>query len=129
MVAQLAEIRCPIGRQMPVRTRGKEGIEMEVLREGANRQGSATEVRVGETPRIAVEELATRVRIVVEAETESATAAFPVGAVLGAPAHWVAVPAGTAAAAHGAAVHAARPAWALPAEAVGAAEAVGGVDE
>ena len=86
-------------------------------------------VLVGETPGTVVLEPGTRVRIVAAAEAEvetvSATAAFPVAEGLAAPAAWAAAPAGTAAAAHGAAVHAAHPAW-DPVAAPGAAAGGGG---
>jgi hypothetical protein len=74
------------------------------------------------------QEPATRVRIAVEvAETALATAAFPVAEGLAAPAHSVGA-AGTAVAAHGAAVHAAHPAWAVPAVAPEAVAAGAGGD-
>jgi hypothetical protein len=84
-------------------------------------------VLVGETLLIAARELATRARIAAEAETVSATKVFPAVAALEDRAHWVAVRAGTAAAAHEAVVHAAHPAWEDPAAvAVAAGAAAGG---
>ena len=56
-------------------------------------------------------------RIVAEAEvreTVSGTAAFPVAEDPAVPVDWAAAPEGTAAVAHGAAVHAAHPAWEAP---------------
>lgn len=56
----------------------------------------------------------------------SATAVFPVAAALEVPAHSVVAPVDTAAAAHGAAAHAAHPAWEDPAAAAGVAVVGGG---
>jgi hypothetical protein len=73
---------------------------------------------------------AARVPIVAEVVTVSATAAFRAGEALEAPARWVEVPAGTAAAAHGAAVHGAHQAWEDPAAAaVGAGAEAGGASK
>jgi hypothetical protein len=146
MVALLVEIRCRRGRPKRARTKlsegvcnkprtavrsetGKEALVTAAHREVGNRQVRATEVLVGETPRAVVEELALRVRIVAEAETVSATKVFLKVAALEAPAHWVEVPAGTVAAAHGAAVHAAHPAWEVAVAVAAGAVAGGGEKE
>ena len=106
-------------------------LATEVLIGAGNRRAAVVTALpvVGEIRRIAEEELATRVRIVEEV-TVSVTAAFPVGVALEAPAHWVAVPVGTAAAVHEPAVRAAHPAWEDPAAAaVVAGVVVAGGDE
>ena len=99
---------------------------------GGNREGSATGVQAGETPATVGPEQEMRARIVGEAEAEvatvSATAAFPVAAVvvedLAAPVHSAAAQE----AARGAAVLAAHPAWAVPGAVVPGVAAVGGAE-
>ena len=118
MVVPLAGTPLPTGRTGRARTRvsvatgDRQALATATLREAANRQGPVTGEAARETPATVARESATRVRIVAEAETVSATATFPVAAVedLVAPAHSAAVPK----AAHGPAVPAAHPAWAVP---------------
>jgi DUF2950 family protein len=115
MVVQLAEIPWPRDRTRRGRTKGSRGA--------GSKPGPVTGVRAGETPATVAQELATAVRIVVEAEpaaaveTVLATAAFPVAvaAARAVPAHSAAAPAGTAEAARAAAAHAVHPAWEVPA--------------
>jgi hypothetical protein len=111
---------------------GREALVTGVLLEDGNRQVRATEVLVEEMLLIAERQLATRARIEAEAaETVSATKGFLAAVALEARAHWVEVPAGIVAAAHGAAVHAAHPAWEDPVAVavVAGAEAGGGEKE
>ena len=121
MAAPLAVIPWPTGRTGRARTRvsggvgSRQALATAMLRADANKQALVTAGRAGETEVTVARELAIRVRIAVEAGTVSATAAFLVAVVHAAPAHLAAVPE----AAHGAAVHAAHPAWAVPGAAAG----------
>ena len=128
MVAQLAEIRCPIGRLTPVRTRvngeagNKLALAIGVRIAVGSRRVEVIAVRGGETPEAAAVEvgLATRARAAVVAETVLAIVAFPVVVALATPAHLAVV----REVARGPAARAGRPAWVLP-----AAAAAGGVDK
>jgi len=144
MVAPLAEIPWPRGRTRLARIRlrgeacNRQRLATVVVPGDANRQAPVTVVLlVREMPVTEVQELAIRVRlaaavavaaaVAAEVETASGIAVFLAVTVEApvAPARLKAVPAGTAAAAHAAVVHAAHPACELPA----APEAGGGGDE
>ena len=142
MVAPLAEIPWPRGRTRLARIRlrgeacNRQRLATVVVPGDANRQAPVTVVLlVREMPVTEVQEQAIRVRlaaavaaaVAAEVETASGIAVFLAVTVEApvAPARLKAVPAGTAAAAHAAVVHAAHPACELPA----APEAGGGGDE
>jgi len=121
MVAQLAEIQWRHASRRHARTSRNEAASATgVHRLAGSRERPATGVLVGETLVTVAREAAIPVRIVAEAEEEaeivSAIAAFPVAEDPAAPAD-SAAPEDTAAAAREAAVRAAHPAWAAPAEA------------
>ena len=136
MVAQLAEIQCPIGRQMPARTRvnGEAGsglgLATGVLIGAGSRRVEVIAMQEGETLEAAAVEvgLATRTRAAAVAETALGIVAFPMVAVLATPAR-LAVVREAARVAHEPAARAGRPAWVLPAAVVGAAGAAAGVGE
>jgi hypothetical protein len=136
MAAQVAETRCPIGRQMPVRTRvnGEAGnrpvLAIGVLI-GAGSRVEVIAMQAGETLERATMEvgLATKARAAVVAETALGIVAFPVVAALATPALLEVVREVSVETAREPAVRVAHPAWGRPVAAVGAAGAADGVDE
>jgi hypothetical protein len=130
MGARLAEIQWPAGSRRHVRTSRNEAASNRpasatgVRREAASRDRPAIGALVGETPATGAREAAILVRIAVaaEAETVSATAAFPVAEDPAAPVGSAAAPEGTAAVVHGAVVRAAHQAWEAPVAAGGGGE-------
>ena len=122
---------------MRVRTRvngeagNRRALATGVLIGAGSRRVEVIVVQAGETPAAAAVEagLATRARTAAVAETVLGIVVFPVVAALATPAH-LAVVREAAGVAREPAALAGRPAWGLPAAAVGAAgAAAGGVDE
>jgi hypothetical protein len=136
MVAQLAEIRCPLDRQMRVRTKvkGEAGIRLALATGvliGLGRRVAATAAQAEGTRAAATAEReeATGTRIEAGAETALGIAAFPVVAVRAAPVLSGVARVGSAEVAREPAVRVVRPAWVGPVAVAAAGAAEAGVDE